>query len=58
VAVSRLPTDVLIGFPAGNAQLQVRAAVRPEKLRPSAKLEALLIPLRPVSAELAPLQVQ
>ena len=31
--------------------------MRPEKLKPSAKLEALLIPLRPVSAELAPLQV-
>jgi hypothetical protein len=31
--------------------------VRPEKLKPGAKLEALLIPLRPVSAELAPLQV-
>ena len=42
---------------AGNAQLQLRAGVRPEKLKPGAKLEALLIPLRPVSAELAPLQV-
>jgi hypothetical protein len=42
---------------AGNVQLQLRAAVRPEKLKPSAKLEALLIPLRPMSAELAPLQV-
>ena len=43
--------------PAGNAQLQLRAAVRPEQLKLGAKLEALLIPLRPVSAELAPLQV-
>lgn len=43
---------------AGNVQLQLRAAVRPEKVSPSAKLEALLIPLRPTSAELAPLQVR
>lgn len=43
---------------AGNVKLMLRAPVRPEKLAPSAKLEALLIPLRPSSAELAPLEVR
>ncbi len=37
-------------------KLQLRAPIRPEKLAPQAKLESLLIPLRPVSSELAPLE--
>ena len=36
--------------------MQLRAPFRPERLQPSAKLEALLIPLRPASAEVAPLE--
>ncbi len=36
--------------------MQLRAPFRPERLQPSAKLEALLVPLRPASAEVAPLE--
>lgn len=37
-------------------KLQLQAPLRAERLQPTAKLEALLIPLRPVSATVAPLQ--
>lgn len=40
---------------AGNAKLLVRAPLRREKVKPSAKLDVLRIPLRPTEAELAPL---
>lgn len=41
---------------AGNVKLQLRAPFRSEYVKPSAKLEALIIPLRPISSKLAPLE--
>lgn len=41
---------------AGNVKVQLRAPFRSEYVKPSAKLEALIIPLRPISSKLAPLE--
>ena len=43
---------------AGNAKLQVRAPFRMERVHPTAKLDAVHIPLRPTEAALQPMLVR
>eukprot|EP00887_Chlorella_sp_A99_P002396 scaffold10.g2396.t1 len=46
---------VLVDGSAGSAKLVARAPLRRERVKPSAKLDVLCIPLRPTASELAPL---
>jgi len=50
------PSAAFIAGSSGNVKVQLRAPFRSEYVKPSAKLEALIIPLRPISSKLAPLE--